>query len=89
MSQTPAPHEASMFRCTSCENQTFTLMVHPDCEVSIEVHTDDHGDVLIRAGGNTFTADLLFMNQFATCARCGTQKAWEYYYPETVKPHAR
>lgn len=88
MSQTPTAYEAMMFRCTSCENQTFSLMVHPDCDVEIAVHTNEHGDVLIEAGGNTFTADLMFMNQFATCARCGEQKAWEYYYPETVNANA-
>lgn len=78
-------HVANMFRCTACENQTFSLMLHPDCQVDITVDTNEHGDVLIRAGENTFTADLMFMNQFATCAGCGTKKSWAYYYPEHVE----
>ncbi len=73
-----------MFKCKACGSDEFTLMVQPGYAGTVEFSTSEHGDVVVHAGGREFTADLMFMNQFAVCAQCNAIKKWAYFFPEQV-----
>ncbi len=71
-----------MFRCKDCESTEFHLVLNPAFEGSVEVTTNPHDEVLVRANGQEFIADLMFMNQFAVCSNCGAIKQWAYFFPK-------
>lgn len=73
-----------MFQCKTCQSTEFKLVVQPQFDGNIDIHTNEHDEVLIKAGSQEFIADLLFMNQFAVCKRCNGIKQWEYFFPKTV-----
>lgn len=56
-------------------------MVNPKYQGAIDITVNEYGDVEITVNGKTFTADLMFMNQFALCKGCGEKRQWEYSYP--------
>jgi hypothetical protein len=69
-----------MFQCQACGGTDFELMVQPGLNAEVTVHTDEQHDVRISVNGQSFVADLPFMNQFGLCP-CGEIKRWAYYYP--------
>ncbi|MGE0201868.1 MAG: hypothetical protein AB7P76_13000 [Candidatus Melainabacteria bacterium] len=73
-----------MFRCTECASTEFELTINPLHQGSVLVETNAHGDVMVSAKGQSFVADLPFMNRFGVCAHCGGIHCWEYFYPESA-----
>ena len=75
-----------MFKCRECESTEFHLVLNPSFKGQVEVTTNDHDEVLVRAGAGEsrqeFIADLMFMNQFAVCSGCGAIKQWMYFFPK-------
>ncbi len=71
-----------MFKCKACDSGEFKLVVHPNFEGTVNVTTNEHDEVIVQAGEQTFVADLMFINQFGVCANCGATKKWEYHFPE-------
>lgn len=75
-----------MFQCQQCQSTKFKLQLHTGVDTQVTITTNEHDDVVINAGNQSFVADLSFMNRFALCADCESKKQWAYYYPDTVKP---
>lgn len=73
-----------MFRCKECHATEFNLVINPDFKGEVEISTNEHQEVIVRAGGQEFIADLMFMNQFGVCSECGSIKNWEYYFPKKL-----
>lgn len=59
-------------------------MVQKNFQGSVDVSTNEFNEVLVKAGGQEFIADLMFMNQFAVCKGCDAIKQWEYFFHEPV-----
>ena len=79
-----------MFKCKACDTTEFHLVLNPSFKGEVEVTTNEHDEVLVRAGSGEskqeFIADLMFMNQFAVCTNCGAIKQWAYYFPKAKEP---
>lgn len=73
-----------MFRCKECGSIEFQLVVHPDYQGTVEVSSNEFNEVVVTANGQSFIADMMFMNQFAVCGQCGGIKNWEYFFHEPV-----
>lgn len=79
---------ASMFECQTCGSRCFHLMVQPELREQIQLFTNAHQELLIQVGKQPpFTADLAFMNRFATCQDCGSVGEWDYHFDD-IDSHA-
>ncbi len=78
----------TMFKCKACDSTEFKLVVHPDFEGSVEITTNEHNEVIVQAGQQRFTADLMFINQFGVCSRCGATKEWDYFFVDKQEAQA-
>lgn len=74
-----------MFKCRECHSTEFQLVIHPDFDGLVEIHTNEHHEVVIKINNQEFIADLMFMNQFGVCQGCGAIKNWEYFFPERLQ----
>ena len=77
-----------MFKCKDCGSTEFNLVIHPDYDGLVDVKTNEHHEVLVKAKNQEFIADLMFINQYGVCKDCGSIKNWEYHFPK-VKSIAR
>ena len=75
----------NMFKCQSCGSTDFKVVVHPGYTGTVETEVNEHDELIITAGGQTFVADLMFINQFGVCEGCGATKKWDYYFPDAKK----
>ena len=77
-----------MFKCKECESTEFHLVLNPSFKGDVDVSTNEHDEVVVKAGAGDsqqeFIADLLFMNQFAVCSDCGAIKQWDYFFPKAA-----
>lgn len=72
-----------MFKCKECGATDFHLMVRSDFEGKVDIHTNEHDEVVVSIkGGGEFIADLAFMNEFAVCKTCNGIKQWDYFFPK-------
>jgi hypothetical protein len=70
-----------MFKCKDCDSTDFQLVVRPDYNGPVvEITSNEHNEVVVRANNQEFIADLMFMNQFAVCRNCGAIKSWDYFF---------
>jgi deoxycytidine triphosphate deaminase len=60
-------------------------MFQPGFKGEVEVAINAHQDIEIKVNGQSFIADLSFMNQFAVCKQCDATKRWAYHYPQTAQ----
>ena len=73
-----------MFKCRECQSTEFQLVVQKDFKGQVDVGANEFNEVVVRANGQEFIADLMFMNQFAVCKGCEGIKTWEYFFHEPV-----
>lgn len=75
-----------MFKCKECQSTEFRLVVQKGFQGQVDVGSNEFNEVVVKANGQEFIADLLFMNQFAVCKGCDAIKKWEYFFHEPVSP---
>lgn len=75
-----------MFKCRSCQSTEFQLVVQKNYQGTVEVGSNEFNEVVVKANGQEFVADLMFMNRFAVCKGCDGIKNWDYFFlePEPV-----
>jgi hypothetical protein len=77
-----------MFQCRCCGHSTFTVETVPGLPHTVEILPGggQAGETLIRVGTYEFVADLMFLNEFATCAQCEATGEWTYQLTSSALP---
>ncbi|MFN7311093.1 MAG: hypothetical protein ACK5T0_06955 [Vampirovibrionales bacterium] len=68
------------FKCTKCGNDQFSLKLASPSSKVLEWHYNEHQDLVLSVEGQSFVADLGFMNRFASCKNCKATRSWAYSY---------
>jgi hypothetical protein len=77
-------YDKSMFKCGQCGSSEFQLVLQQGRtqEVPIDLQITPDQDMRIVVGGQSYLADLPFMNRYAVCRHCESIRKWRYHYPK-------
>ena len=73
------------FKCTKCGEEKFNLKLASPSSKALEWHYNEHQDLILGIEGQSFVADLGFMNRFASCKNCNATRSWAYSYETPSK----
>jgi hypothetical protein len=76
------------FKCIKCGDEQFNLKLTSPSSKTLQWHYNEHQDLILSVEGQSFVADLGFMNRFASCKTCKALRSWAYSY-EALRKHIK
>ena len=68
------------FKCIKCGSEQFNLKLASPSSKALQWHYNEHQDLVLSVEGQSFVADLGFMNRFSFCKTCKALRSWAYSY---------
>jgi len=74
------------FKCVKCGSEQFNLKLASPSRKALQWQYNEHQDLVLSVDGQSFVADLGFMNRFASCKTCKALRSWAYSYEAPRNP---